>query len=224
MVHRRMLGMLVMAAAVGLLAGCGQAQSPAKTLLLDSFEKAPDPSVSRQVYDLAETLKKPELPVDDYSWITSGYVSLEPFNKYATQGKLAAKARFTVPADFQKPGQQPKTWEAAMTLSTESPTKLEATDWAGFKFLAVDVFNPDNREYQGYLRVTDAHSAVTQTAGLIKAKGKSVLFMEVTRLAEARLDVHDIKALTLYLDTADQPADPVLYLDNVRLTSAPNLR
>jgi hypothetical protein len=222
--HRRAFGMLVMAAAVGLLAGCGQAQSQAKAVVLDSFEKAPDPSVSRQVYDLAESLKKPELPVDDYGWITSGYVSLEPFNKYATQGKLAAKARFTVPGDFKKPGQQPKTWEAGMTLSTDSPTKLEVTDWASFKFLAIDVFNPDNKEYQGYLRVTDSHSAITQTAGLIKAKGKSVLFMEVTRLAEARLDVHDIKALTLYLDTVDQPVDPVLYLDNVRLTSAPNLR
>jgi hypothetical protein len=219
-----MLGMLVLVATAGLLAGCGQAQSQFKTVVLDSFEKAPDPSVSRQVYDLAESLKQPELPVDDYSWITSGYVSLEPFKKYATQGKLSAKARFTVPSDFKKAGQQPKTWEAGMTLSTESPTKLGTTDWGAFKFLAVDVYNPDDKEYQGYLRVIDSHSALTQTAGLIKAKGKSVLFMEVTRLAEARLDVHDIKALTLYLDTADQPVDPVLYLDNVRLTNATNLR
>jgi len=216
---KRVFGALVLAALLAGMAGCSKDAAQAKTLVLNSFEKAPDPSVSRQVYDLAESLKKPELPVDDYAWETSGYVSLEPFNKYATQGKTSAKARFTIPGDFKKPGQKPKTWEAGMTLSTDSPTKLPATDWAAFKFLAIDVYNTENTEYQGYLRVIDSHSNLTQTAGLIKAKGKSTLFMEVTRLAEARLDVHDLKALTLYLDTVDQASDPVLYLDNVRLTS-----
>jgi hypothetical protein len=216
---KRLIFALASAALLMGVAGCGQAQSQAKTKVLCSFEKIPDPSASRQVYDLVESLKKPDLPVDDYGWATSGYVEIEPFNKYATQGKTSAKVRFTVPADFKKADKKPKVWEAGMTLSTETPTKLDTTDWSAFKLLAVDVYNTEDTEYQARLRVVDAYGNVTETAQLIKPKGKSYMYMEVTRLAEARLAIRDIKLLTLYMDTVNLPKDPVLYFDNVRLTS-----
>lgn len=225
MVHsKRVFLSMCLVSIMAAVAGCGGSAGKGKTVVLNGFEKQPDPSASRQVYDLVESLKKPDLPVDDYGWATSGYVDLEPFNKYATQGKITAKARFTVPGDFKKADRKPKSWEAGMTLSTETPTKLAETDWSGYRFLAIDIYNPENREYQASLRVVDSHSNVTETAQLIRAKGKTIMFMEITRLAEARIDTKDLKALTLYMNTVDEPKDPVLYIDNLRLTSNTVLR
>jgi hypothetical protein len=214
-----LLALFIVAGALVGLSGCGEALAQPKTVVLCSFEKVPDPSVSRQVYDLVEALKKPDLPVDDYGWSTSGYVAMEPFPKYATQGKFTAQAKFTVPGDFKKV--KPKTWEAGMTLSTDTPTKLAVTDWSPYKLLVVDVYNAEDKEYQAFLRFSDSAGNLTETASLIRAKNKSYMLIEVTRLAEARLNTKDLKALTIYLNTVDQPAAPVLYFDNVRLTSAP---
>lgn len=198
------------------LAGCA-AQAAPKIVLLCGFENIPNPDAVS--LDPLTHFQYPNNPANDYLWDTSNYVVLEPFLKFATQGKYCAKARFTVPGDLKaaNQGQKPKSWEAGMTLSTESGTKLSVTDWSPYKNLSLDIYNPEDKEYPVYLRVGDIHSKVTVTAGLIRPKGKSSVGIPVTRLAEAWLDTKDIKFLTLYLDTADLTVDPVLYIDNVKL-------
>ena len=198
------------------MSGC-QVQAAPKTVLLCGFENRPNPEANS--LDPLSHFKYPVSQANDYLWETSDYVILEPFNKLASQGRWCAKARFTVPGDLKvvTPDKKPKSWEAGMTLSTESGTKLSTTDWSPYHALTIDIYNPADKEYQAYLRVGDIHSKITATAALLKPNGRTVIGIAVTQLAEAWLDSKDIKFLTLYLDTADLTVDPVLYVDNVLL-------
>jgi hypothetical protein len=203
-------------AVVVFLAGC-KAQAAPKTVLLCGFENTPNPEANS--LDPLSHFQHPINQANDYLWDTSNYVVLEPFNKLASQGKYCAKSRFTIPGDLRviTPDKKPKSWEAGMTLSTESGTKLSATDWSPYRSVSLDIYNPEDKEYQAYLRIGDVHSKITVTAALVKPKGRTVVAIAVTRLAEAWLDATDIKFLTLFLDTADLGVDPVLYIDNVKL-------
>jgi hypothetical protein len=221
----RWISLAGLAFLLSLNAGCSPVNPP-KTVLLCGFENLPEPGMSGQPLDPPVSLKKPAYEGDDYGWATGGYVELQPWPKFATQGKYSARARFTVPSDFKSLSQTARltSWEAGMTLTRDTATKLSTTDWSPYAILAVDFYNPDPKEYQAFLRVTDSHSNVTETAGLVKASGKSTVAMALTQVAEARLDPHDIKILEIYLDTLKEASDPVLYLDNVRLDSSTKLK
>ncbi len=200
--------------------GSGMARAAVtKIALLCGFENQPQSGV--QNLDPISVLSHPLTAPNDYAWNTGGYASLTPFKKYATQGRTCAEVRFTTPLDFLSPGDKnhplPSTWEAGMTLSTDSATKLPVTDWSPYAELEVDVYNPGEEQYQPFLKVTDAYSHVTETAGYIKPKSKSVVSIPMSLLSQARLDLTNIQALTFYLNTARDTTDPVLYIDNVRL-------
>ena len=200
----------------GLATGC-RVQAAPKTVLLCGFENIPNPEANS--LDPTTHFFHPRNMANDYLWSTSNYVVLVPEKKFATQGKYCAKARFTVPGDIQSntTGAKAKSWEAGMTLSLESQTKLAVSDWSTYKQVSLEVFNPEDREYQAWLRIGDTHAKVTASAHLIRPKGRTVIAMPVTTLGEAWLMPADIKFLTLYLDTAALSVDPVLYVDNVKL-------
>lgn len=210
---------------VALNGGC-MSSKPPKTVLLCGFENLPEAGLSGKPLDPPVSLKKPNYHGDDFGWETGGYVDMEPWQKFSTQGKNCAKVRFTVPGDYKSLSQTARltSWEAGMKLSPSTPTRLSTTDWSSYTVVAVDFYNPEPREYQAMIRVTDSHSNMTVTAGLIRGAAKSTVAMSVTQLAAARVDVRDIKILAIFLDTLREKTDPVLYMDNVRLDTSAKLK
>ncbi len=221
---------LSLAALAGILAACSStAQAPA-SIILNDFERVPDPALARRQFDPAEALKKPTYPNHDFDVSTSGYATLSPLDKAAARaaqdkalykfirGKTAGKVRFTVPGDYRKKGDErfPKTWETGLTLSIDSHSPLIATDWAKFQYLAVPVFNPGPLAQDVHVRFNDSGSGTTTTSAVAPV-GESVLEFPLEILSQARLNAGDIKGVTFYLDTAAQDLDPVLVFDEIGL-------
>ncbi len=215
---------------VGLLAACkSKAQAP-QSLVLNGFERVPDPGLSKRAFDPAEALKKPTYPNHDFDVSTSGYAALSPLDKAAARaakdkdlyhfikGKSAGKLRFTVPGDYRKKDDDkfPKVWESGMTLSIDSHTPLKATDWAKFQYFDVPVFNPGPLTQTVQIRFNDSASGVTLSSALAPL-GESVLEFPLQILSDARLNPADLKAVTLFIDTAAQDKDPVLIFDEIGL-------
>jgi hypothetical protein len=210
------------------LAACkAKAQAP-KSVVLDDFERAPI-SGNRQ-FDPAEALRQPTYPNNDFDLATSGYATLTPVNKDAAraakdkalykfiQGKTAAKVRFTVPSDYRKKSDErfPITWETGFGISTDSRTPLKQTDWSAFRFLSFRVFNPVAKAQTLTVRFNDSASASTRTAVVIP-QGESEVELPLDQLGDARLNLADIRGVTLFLDTANQGVDPVLIFDQLAL-------
>jgi hypothetical protein len=198
----------------GLLACAPKGPQP-KTLVLNGFERVPDPALLKRQFDPAEALKKPTYPNHDFDVATSGYASLEAYSKdharaagskelyQFIQGKTAAKARFTVPSDYRTPGTDnfPRTWESGFGLSIDSRTPLVATDWTAYKYLSLRVFNPAPLAQELFIRFSDSASKVTTTSVSVP-QGESEIEVPLGLLVEARLNPRDIKAVTFYLDSA----------------------
>jgi hypothetical protein len=226
---RPVLSLLV---AATFLAACSAKGQTPQSVVLNSFERVPDAGLANRQFDPAEALKKPTYPNHDFDVSTSGYATLSPVDKAAARaakdkplykfitGKSAGKLRFTVPGDYRKKGDEafPKTWESGMTLSIDSRTPLSATDWAQFQYLAVPVFNPGPLAQTVQVRFNDSSSGMTQTSA-IAPLGESVLEFPLQLLSDARLNPADLKALTIFIDTAGQDKDPVLIFDEIGLYS-----
>jgi hypothetical protein len=164
--RNKFVWLAVPALALCLNNGCYSSANPPKTVLLCGFENLSEEPLGNQPLDPPVSLKKPSVNGDDFGWSTGGYVALTPWNKFASQGKWCAQARFTVPADFKGVSETARltSWEAGMTLSPDTATKLAATDWSPYGVLAVDFYNPDPVAYQAFLRITDSHSNTTTPA------------------------------------------------------------
>jgi hypothetical protein len=213
----------------GLLACAPKGPQP-KTLVLNGFERVPDPALLKRQFDPAEALKKPTYPNHDFDVATSGYASLEAYSKdharaagskelyQFIQGKTAAKARFTVPSDYRTPGTDnfPRTWESGFGLSIDSRTPLVATDWTAYKYLSLRVFNPAPLAQELFIRFSDSASKVTTTSVSVP-QGESEIEVPLGLLVEARLNPRDIKAVTFYLDSAGQAKGPFLFFDELAL-------
>jgi hypothetical protein len=214
------------------MAACSSKAQAPQSLILNDFERVPDPALARREFDPAEALKKPMYPAHDFDVSTSGYATLSPIDKAAARaakdkplykfivGQTAGKVRFSVPGDYKKKGDEhfPLQWESGLTLSIDSQTPLKATDWSKFGYLAVPVFNPGPLTQTVQLRVTDSGSAMTQTSALAPL-GEAVLEFPLLMLSDARLNAADIKGMTLFIDTAGQDKDPVLIFDQIGLYS-----
>jgi hypothetical protein len=212
--------------------GCTAKASPFKSITLCDFERTADPVAESQHYDIPTALKKPNYTNHDFRWNSSGYAVMEPATKDEAkaaknkpfykffQGKTAARIRFTVPADYKKPNPEnkPKTWETGISLATDSYTALPVTDWSAFRYLALNAYNPGEKDQRLFVRIRDAYSNMTETSALV-AGGASILEFDLKMLSESRLNTKDIRAISLYLNTADQDKDPVLVLDNLQLHS-----
>lgn len=213
------------------LAGCTAKASPYKSVTLIDFERLADPVSESPHYDIPTALKKPNYINHDFRWNTSGYAVMEPVSKEEAKkaknkplykffhGKTAAKVRFSVPGDYKKinPDNKPKTWETGMTLSTDSYTSLPVTDWSPWAYLNIDFYNPGEKDLTLHVRFADSAANVTEASAVVVAGGASTLEFDLRQLALARLNVKDMRALTLYLDTADEQKDPVLIFDNIGL-------
>lgn len=211
------------------LMGCSAKASPFKSITLCDFERVADPVAESPHYDIPTALKKPNYVNHDFRWNTSGYASLQPVTKDDAkaaknkpfykffQGKTAAKVRFTVPGDYKKinADNKPKSWETGMTLSTDSYTPLKATDWSGYKYLAMSAYNPGEKDRTLHFRFSDSAAATTETSSVIPAGGACTLEIDLSLLSEARINAKDMRALTLYLDTADEKKDIELVFDNI---------
>ena len=226
---RPILSLVVVAS---VLAACSAKSQTPQSVILNSFERVPDPNLAKRQFDPAEALKQPTYPNHDFDVSTSGYATLTPIDKAAARaakdkplykfivGKSAGKVRFTVPADYRTKGDEafPKTWESGITLSIDSHTPLTATDWSQFQYLAVPVFNPGPLAQTLQVRFNDSGSGVTSTSAIAPV-GESVLEFPLQILSDARLNAADLKALTLFIDTAGQDKDPVLIFDEIGLYS-----
>lgn len=212
--------------------GCTAKAAPFKSVTLCDFERTADPVAESPHYDIPTALKKPNYTNHDFRWNSSGYAVMEsvskdeakaaknkPFYKFF-QGKTAARIRFTVPADYKKPNAEnkPKLWETGITLATDSYTALPVTDWSAFRYLALGAYNPGEKDQLLFVRIRDAYSNMTETSAVV-AGGASILEFDLKMLSDSRLNTKDIRAISLYLNTADQDKDPVLIFDNLQLHS-----
>ena len=197
--------LIISVCTVILFAGCG-AQTTKKALLkkqglLCSFEVVPS-----------------ETAIGDFDWETNGYVKLEQFKKYATQGKYSAQAIFSVPVDFMTTTKAAKvtTWISAMTMDINTLTKLKVTNWSEYKKFGVDVYVPDNVERDIHIKFLDANG---KEFNYIKrlTNGKNKLEVVIQDIKDARVDTSVILSLSLYLDNKGVDKDVTLYIDNVRL-------
>jgi hypothetical protein len=225
---RRQVFLIILAATV--MGACSSKAGAPPSVILNGFERVPDPALAKRQFDPAEALKKPSYPDHDFDVSTSGYATLTSLDKAAARaakdkplykfitGLSAGKVRFTVPGDYKKKGAEnfPKVWESGLTLSIDSHTPLKATDWAQFQYLAVPVFNPGPLSQTVMVRFNDSSSGVTVTSAIAPV-GEAVLEFPLAILAEARLDPADLKGLTIFLDTASQDKDPVLIFDEIGL-------
>jgi hypothetical protein len=222
---RQVLPLVVLAA---VMAACSSKAQAPQSIILNDFERVPDPALAQRVFDPAEALKKPTYPNHDFDVSTSGYAALTPIDKAAARaakdkplykfitGQSAGKVRFSVPGDYKKKGADdfPVQWESGLTLSIDSQTPLKATDWSKFQYLAIPVFNPGPLTQTVQVRFNDSASAMTRTSALAPL-GESVLEFPLQMLSDARLNAADIKGFTIFIDTAGQDSDPVLIFDEI---------
>jgi hypothetical protein len=216
--------------AVAALAACAARADAPQSVVLDDFERVPDPGLLKSQFDPLEALKHPTYPSHDFDVATSGYASLTSVSKDSAraernkplyefiQGQSAAQVRFTVPGDYQVKGSPdfPTTWESGFGLTTESHTPLKVTDWTPYRYFDFRVFNPKPFKQTLYIRYNDASSSVTTTSVVIP-QGECEVELPLDQLSEARLDPSDIRGVMLYLDTAGQDSDPVLIFDQLAL-------
>jgi hypothetical protein len=211
------------------LVGCSAKASPFKSITLCDFERTGDPIAESAHYDIPTALKKPNYVNHDFRWSTSGYALMEPFSKDEAraeknkplykfiQGQTAAKVRFTVPGDYNviTADNKPKSWETGMTLATDSYTPLKTTDWSSFRYLAMSVYNPGEKDQRLHFRFADSAADTTETSTLIPAGGACTAEIDLNLLSDARLNSKDMRSMTLFLDTADQSKDPILLFDDI---------
>lgn len=217
-----------------LLNGCAAKAAPFQSIILCDFERTADPIAESPHVDIAEALKKPNYTNHDFRWSTSGYAAMEPISKDDAralknkvlykfiQGQTAAKVRFTVPGDYKTlaPGDKPKSWESGMSMATDSYTPLKVTDWGAFRYFDLAVYNPGTRDEQLHLRFTDSAAATTETSTRIPAGGPCTVEIDLAMLSQARINEHDMRGFTLFLDTANESTDPVLIFDNIGIHTA----
>ncbi len=188
-----------------LLIGCGNkgAQS-SRTLngFINSFETLPSDSA-----------------IGDFDLETNGYVNLEQSKKYATQGKSSCKAVFSVPVDFVSTTQVAKmqSWIAGITMSINTLSKLPVTDWSLFKKFSVDISNPDNVSKDFFIKLTDMQGKEYIAPPFQLKAGRNKLEITLEDVKNARLDIANMVAFELYMDTKTDPKDITLYIDNIHL-------
>lgn len=163
-----------------------------------------------------------ETSIGDFDWETNGYVKLEQFKKYATNGKHSAQATFSIPTDFQSITTNTKEnkvneWIAGITMSISTLTKLKVTDWSKYKKFGVDIYVPDNKEREFFIKLIDNYGNQYITSKQIK-NGKNKLEIFINEVKAARINISSIVTLSLYLNTNSEEKDVILYIDNVRLT------
>ncbi len=219
-------------ALVGLSACSARGKVPG-SVVLDDFERVPDPGLLQNRFDPVEALKHPTYPSHDFDVATSGYASVTSLSRQSArdardralyefiQGKSAAQVRFTVPGDYHKAGEDgfPTTWESGFGLTTDSHTPLKVTDWSPYAYFDFRVYNPRPLAQTLYVRYSDAASNVTVTSVTLP-QGESEVELPLAQLSAARLDPADMKGVMLYLDTAGQQVDPVLMFDQLALYEA----
>ena len=164
-----------------------------------------------------ETLPS-DTKMGDFDWHTNGYVKLEQFKKYATKGKYSCQAMFSVPADFLSTTKAAKvtTWISGMTMSIDTLTKLKVTDWSLYKKFAVDIYIPDNKTRDFYIKIIDMSGKEHLSLRPLKS-GRNKLEVLLEDVKTARIDLANIVSFSLYMDTKDEEKDVTLFIDNVRL-------
>ncbi|MCX8093156.1 MAG: hypothetical protein N3E50_03205 [Candidatus Goldbacteria bacterium] len=197
--------MVIIIVFVIIFAGCG-AKKTTKALLkekglLCSFEVTPS-----------------ETAIGDFDWETNGFVKLEQFKKYATNGKHSAQAIFSIPADFLSTTKaaQVTEWFAGITLSISTLTRLKVTDWSKYKKFGVDIYVPDTKDRDLFIKFVDNFGKEYITTKQIK-NGRNKLEVILDEVKAARINTESIVLLSLYLNTAKEEKDVILYIDNVRL-------
>lgn len=185
------------------MTGCGPDVKKMRkdAALLNSFEVLPS-----------------ELAIGDYDLDTNGYVKLEQIKKYASQGKFSAKAVFSVPVDFLTTTQaaKAKTWVSSITMGINTLTKLKNTEWQYYKKFAVDIFVTDPQAPDVFLKIVDMYGNEYLTQRQLK-NGRNKLEVVLEDVKVSRVDTSAITSFSIYMDTATQPKDVVIYLDNIRL-------
>jgi hypothetical protein len=220
----------VFVAGLAALGACKAGAQAPKSVVLNDFERAPLTDHGRHQFDPSEAIRQPMYPNHDFDVATSGYATLSPLTKDQAraakdkplykfiQGKTAAQVRFSVPTDYRKKDDErfPITWETGFSMSTESHTPLQQTDWSNYRYFDFRVYNPGPKVQLLHIRYNDAMAASTATAVALPL-GESEVELGLDQLAAARLNTADIRGFTLYLDTANQTVDPVLNFDQLAL-------
>ncbi|HRU38340.1 MAG TPA: hypothetical protein P5511_00580 [Candidatus Goldiibacteriota bacterium] len=197
--------LIIIVSALLLLAGCAAKPETKQMLkergLLCSFETLPS-----------------ETAIGDFDWETNGYVKLEQFKKYASNGKFTAQAIFSVPTDFMPADKaaKVKSWISAMTLSISTLTRLKVTDWSKYKKFGVDVYVPDEAERKFYIKLLDSNGKEYVAERPVK-NGRNKLEIILQEVKDSRVDTASIVSLSLFLDNKGVEKDVTLFIDNVRL-------
>ena len=159
-----------------------------------------------------------ETAIGEFDWETNGYVKLEQFKKYASNGKYTAQATFSVPSDFMTTTNAAKvtSWISAMTMNINTLTPLKVTNWADYKKFGVDVYVPDNTQRDFYIKLLDANGKEYIAMRPVK-NGRNKLEFILQEVKDARIDTSAIISLSLYLDNKGVEKDVTLFIDNVRL-------
>ncbi len=199
----RLFCALILSSLLFLTAGCGpdvKAERKAAALI-NSFETLPS-----------------ELSIGDFDLDTNGYVNLEQFKKYASQGKYSCKATFSVPVDFLTTTQaaRAKEWKSSITMGINTLSKLKNTTWNFYKKFAVDVYVADQTSPDIFIKIVDMSGNEYLAQRPLK-NGRNKLEIVLDDVKTARVDTSAITSFSIYMDTVKQPKDIVLYLDNIRL-------
>ena len=159
-----------------------------------------------------------ELSIGDFDLDTNGYVNLEQMKKYASQGKFSAKATFSVPADFLTTTQaaKAKTWISAVTMGINTLSKLKNTEWNWYKKFGVDVYVLEQSAPDVFIKIVDMYGNEYLTQRQLK-NGRNKLEVVLEEVKATRVNTSAITSFSIYMDTAGQPKDITVYLDNIRL-------
>lgn len=227
----------ILALACMALEACKPVGAAPKSLVLNDFERVPDAALLNSQFDPKEAVKKPVYPMHDFDLGHDGYASWEavsaeqaraakdrPLYKFVRgglagdkPGRSAVKVRFSVPADYlSKSAPRPASWESGFSLSTETHTRLKATDWSSYRYLSLRAYNPGTKPLALRVRFTDATTSLTVSAASLPP-GESAVDFDLNQLREARLKLNDVRGLAFLLDTAGLAKDPYLLFDDISL-------
>jgi hypothetical protein len=95
-------------------------------------------------------------------------------------------------------------------------TKLKNTEWQYYKKFAVDIFVTDQQAPDVFLKIVDMYGNEYLTQRQLK-NGRNKLEVVLEDVKVSRVDTSAITSFSIYMDTATQPKDVVIYLDNIRL-------
>jgi len=108
-------------------------------------------------------------------------------------------------------------WTPSMTLSWNTLTRLSQYDWSGYAFLTLSVFNPQKKGVGLGLKILDGKGYEFRYLFPLPAQKQTAAKLALQSVADQRLDLHNVQAVTFFVDSAKEDKDVTLYMDDLTL-------